>query len=293
MKANLKLGECIIQVDYSEGYHNKNQDEIQSAYFGHETFSIFTACGYFRPSEDAELEKVPMTIVSEANDHSRINAFTCTSKVIDCVEERLPLLNTLKQVYLWSDGCSAQFRSRFVFNLLTYLHPDKQIEWHYNEAHHGKGPMDGIGGTLKNKVFQEVKSGRIVVKNPKDFSLYASRLLESITTMYLAMEDVVEEPAAVKDSPNINGTLKVHKVVRKQNEQGVNYLEFYYLSFDEKPFYTQYYRKSTDPIVCGHAGSTCGSNTCPHCLTEYHVNEEWMECPVCKQWYCSEDCFSV
>ena len=25
----------MIQVDYSASYHNKNQDEIQSTYFGH------------------------------------------------------------------------------------------------------------------------------------------------------------------------------------------------------------------------------------------------------------------
>ena len=82
----METGECLIQVDYSEGYHNKDQDEIQSAYFGNETFSIFTACGYFRPNDSAKLEKVPLTIVSEANDHSQIASFTCVSKVIECIE---------------------------------------------------------------------------------------------------------------------------------------------------------------------------------------------------------------
>ena len=58
----------MIQVDCSEVYHNKNQDEIQSAYFDHQTFHIFTACDYFRPSKTADTEKFPVTSESEVND---------------------------------------------------------------------------------------------------------------------------------------------------------------------------------------------------------------------------------
>lgn len=236
---------------------------------------------------------MPLTIVSEANDHSRIASFTCVSKVIDCIEERLPLLNSLQKVFLWSDGCASQFRSRFTFSLLTHLHPTKEIEWNYNEAHHGKRPMDGIGGTLKNKVFQEVKSGRIVVTTPKDFSIQASKLVESVTTLYLPMKDIMPEPSSVEDAPYIKGTLNVHRVVRKKNTQGIRYLEFYHLSSDKTPFFTQYYRCTDDPIVCGHKSSDDGPNIYPNCLSNYRIGEGWMECPICKQWYCSDRCFSI
>ena len=46
-----------------------------------------------------------------------------------------------------SDGYVAQFRSRFVFKILANYGKDLQLEWNYNEPHHGKGPMDGIRGT--------------------------------------------------------------------------------------------------------------------------------------------------
>ena len=45
-KEQLEEGELIEQCDYSDNYKNVEQDEIQSAYFGHTYFSIFTACGY-------------------------------------------------------------------------------------------------------------------------------------------------------------------------------------------------------------------------------------------------------
>ena len=47
LKNNLKCGQLLINVDYSKKYVNQEQQEIQSAYFGHECFSIFTACCYF------------------------------------------------------------------------------------------------------------------------------------------------------------------------------------------------------------------------------------------------------
>ena len=38
--------------------------------------------------------------------------------------------------------------------------------------------------TIKNKVFQEVKSGRIVVTSPEDFARHAGKLVESVTTYF-------------------------------------------------------------------------------------------------------------
>ena len=61
---------------------------------------------------------------------------------------------------VWSDGMGAQFRSSFVFQILACtILPKKSFMWLSNERHHGKGPMDGLGGTVKNVVFRKVKSG--------------------------------------------------------------------------------------------------------------------------------------
>ena len=43
----------------------------------------------------------------------------------------------------------AQFRSRFVFRMLFTFDPSVELEWHYMEAHHGRGPIDNVGGTIK------------------------------------------------------------------------------------------------------------------------------------------------
>ena len=87
-------------------------------------------------------------------------------------------------VILWSDGKGAQFRSRFIFQLLAgTMFLNKSLCWFYNEGHHGKVPMDDVGGTIKNVIFRKVKSGQIVVHTPKEFSDAAMKFVPSIVIM--------------------------------------------------------------------------------------------------------------
>ena len=64
---------------------------------------------------------------------------------------------------MWSDGCAAQFRSRF--KLLAEFAKEHTIAWYYNERHHGKEPMDGVGGTIKHRVFRDVRSEKVHILN--------------------------------------------------------------------------------------------------------------------------------
>ena len=75
VKDNLEENEVLVHVDYSKSYSDKDQQEIQSAYFGHNTLSIFTACYCFRGG-DGEIVSKNITVTSNATDHSRIAADT-------------------------------------------------------------------------------------------------------------------------------------------------------------------------------------------------------------------------
>ena len=149
-KLDLKPEETLIHVDYSESYSNLEQDEVQSAYFGQQNFSIFTSCSYYCDSGEDNLTKVPVAGIRESNDHSRIAAFSC---IVTTVDELKKLKGELRKVILWSDGCSSRFRSKFVFALLTHFDRNIALQWNYNEAHHGKGLMGGVGGTIKRVVY--------------------------------------------------------------------------------------------------------------------------------------------
>ena len=68
----------------------------------------------------------------------------------------------LKRLIYFSDGMSSQLSSRFVFHFLTKIQLEKNITCNYNERAHGKGPMNGIGGIVKNLVIREGKSGHCI-----------------------------------------------------------------------------------------------------------------------------------
>ena len=68
-KENVRLNEFIIHVNYSENYKDKEQNEIQSAYFRRNSFSIFTACCYTH-GIDGTLLNENFTFTSEATNHS-------------------------------------------------------------------------------------------------------------------------------------------------------------------------------------------------------------------------------
>ena len=120
------------------------------------------------------------------------------------------------------------------------------------EVYHGKGPMNGVGGTIKNQVFQEVTSSRLTVSTPKEFSDAAQKLVPSITSVYLPLSKILEEPDDINEAPKIPETLQIRKVKRSYNLQGIPLIEFFKLSNEEIPYHTHYCDKPTDQEVCGH-----------------------------------------
>ena len=89
IKANIKVNEVLVHLDYSENYKSQDQKEIQSAYFGQASFNFFTACPYYRCGETSEIRTMPTTITSEASDKSRMASITCVKKVMDHVLSKI------------------------------------------------------------------------------------------------------------------------------------------------------------------------------------------------------------
>ena len=79
-----KINEFIIHVNYSKNYKDKEQDEIQRAYYGHNSFSIFAACCYTREIDGTILHE-KFTVTSEATNHSR--TFSCINLIIGSLQE--------------------------------------------------------------------------------------------------------------------------------------------------------------------------------------------------------------
>ena len=104
---------------------------------------------------------------------------------------------------------------------MTHFGKSVQLEWHYNETNHGKGPMDDVCETIKRMVFRLVKSNKITINAAEEFATEASKAVPSIKSIYLSQDDEIIEPSFFKVAPYIHGTLDTHYVKRSFNSNGI------------------------------------------------------------------------
>ena len=73
-------------------------------------------------------------------------------------------------------------------------------------SRHTKGPMDGVRGNIKHRVFRDVKSGKVSITNAEHFAAHADAILNGIKSLYMPIDEVLEEPEDIeKSSPRIDG----------------------------------------------------------------------------------------
>ena len=121
------------------------------------------------------------------------------------LERKIQLL-PLNKVIVWNDGMGVQFHSRFVFILLSKCDLTKSREWHWNTAH-GKGLIDGIGGTMKNLCCRAMKSE----KNSKNTRrvYQCSEFTNTIIINLFANNRLLREPPEEANAPPIPEKLQM------------------------------------------------------------------------------------
>ena len=173
---SLTMEEIFIRLDYSENYKPKHQTEIQSAYFGpHAHIIKMVNCQSQLPTRrviSRELHSYRVSIKS-----SPIHWKNSTNKLKLCI--------------LLAMGMPRNFN-----HAVSYAHPDithRDITIDIiNETHHGKSPIDGIGGTLKNLVYCRVLSD-VVINTPPEFAEFSNQI-RSVDCLYLDKSEFIQEP---------------------------------------------------------------------------------------------------
>ena len=286
MKTSLGPNDLMVQVDFAESYKNDQQDAIQSDYFGNQCFSIFTACCYV--NVEGIIKNQNVVIFTERSEHDRVTSMSCLQKVVEEIE--LKNGKNHENLYVWSDGMEAQFWSRFVFQILACaILQEKHLVWCYNQRHQGKGPMDGVGGTVRSLNSRKMKSGKVVIYSPQEFAEAVKKFVPAIHAVYLPEGENIVEPVGIESARKIKDTLKIRKFERKVDPNGNKYINFYKITDDEEPFHVQWYGSEND-VICGHVNSSDNDNQCPKCSRIYKEGEEWLCCSVCNNWF-HEECF--
>ena len=79
--------------------------------------------------------------------------------------------NSVETVFQWSDGPFSQFKNKYIVSLIPVLQKRYgiTIRWNYFATSHGKGPDDGIGGSVKRQVWTAVNSRKALASDASSF----------------------------------------------------------------------------------------------------------------------------
>ena len=123
-----------------ENSRNHNEHEIKSGYYGNNRnpFGLFTTCTFY--SNHGVTEKIPITIITEAGEKSKITSVSFA--------DLLSIYVSVWQRYI-SDVSATKFWSQYVLYMLTEIKKVANIAWHYFEAHRGNDPTDRADTPLK------------------------------------------------------------------------------------------------------------------------------------------------
>ena len=114
-------------------------------------------------------ESTSMVIVSDNKHHDKRTVVPYSLTVFNYVKEMFR--QNIQNINIWTDGPFSQFKNKFTFSYighnLPHLFPHYHVAWNFSVTSHGKGDVDGIGGTIKQLVTRAIMSRRAVIKDAK------------------------------------------------------------------------------------------------------------------------------
>ena len=105
---------------------------------------------YYRPSAGEPIKHDSFLVISECNEHDIFFQFIFSKSHFfpTCILH--DKFVNISKLYYMSDGCAAQYKNRNNFINLTYHFSDFGVlaVWDFHPSSHGKGPCDGLGGSI-------------------------------------------------------------------------------------------------------------------------------------------------
>ena len=110
--------------------------------------------------------------------------------ILSHVKTALP---NIKEVDCFSDGAASQFKQRFHFRNLIEIASEHniQLSWNFFATSHGKGVVDGIGGTVKRLVWSAILAGE-ACRTADDFIQIAKKKTNKIFLVEIT-EDAIQK----------------------------------------------------------------------------------------------------
>ena len=205
MKENLPVGTLLIQIDFSENYSHKVQDEIQSVYWDTKSSSLYTAMIYYSREEDdasVTLQSEPYVIISNYKNHDKYAVGVFNDALLSHFQSSHPDCKVTNIEYQ-SDGTAQHFKQKFTLCSVTLQ--TIPTKWSYSATSHGKGCIDGIGGSVKRRVSEKVKAQKLDISTSAEFAKVAKDVCPNINVLYIDREEIENEKSKLDAMWNPDG----------------------------------------------------------------------------------------
>lgn len=209
IKKSLAEDEVFVHIDFSENYHCKYGEEVQSVHFGgsRKQVTLHTVVLYYKSEREECVQHKSICTMSDSKRHDPVAICAHLKPVFAEIKKVAP---NLRKVDFLSDGPSMQYRNKKMFYLAaTLVAKELQVDslhWHYSEKGHGKGAPDGIGGCIKRLADTIVSH----VRDIQNIDALVSALKESSSTIDIHRvnsEDIEELDKQLPNKCNISHNL--------------------------------------------------------------------------------------
>ena len=129
------------------------------------------------------------------------------------LREKFPSIRVLN---VFSDGEGSQFKQRFLFWNLHYWQQDHHLKltWNFFATSHGKGVVDGLGGTVKRVVWRHVRSGQVHIRTAEEYTKIAEQCNPEIHLQFVAKGDLGQiKPQLDAKGEDVLAVPKTHKML--------------------------------------------------------------------------------
>lgn len=135
--------ECSVQMDFSENWTTKYQDEPSSVYYDKAQTTVHPMVVHYI-DDHGQLKVRSYTGIGDETSHAAPTVYAFVSVL---VAELPNLLPNLVKIHFISDSPRSQYRNKTIVAMLSKFRClfGLYATWTCLEAGHGKGPCDGIG----------------------------------------------------------------------------------------------------------------------------------------------------
>lgn len=220
----------VVQFDFSEKYNCIHQNEVQSAHFDHKLVGIFTIAIW------AGAKQINKVFVTDMMSSGKFTVGCMLRRLFSQLKNDLPGIESAK---IFTDGCAGQFKNHWTLSSIMNLthFSEVAVEWNFFAPGHGKGAVDGIGGTAKRLVYRKVLSGALQVQNAREFDICMSQNCEGIHSTLIEVENIKDFEDLMKSiwekvpvmtgiASNFNFTRGNGVLIAKQTAQSTDFTTY-------------------------------------------------------------------